>query len=380
MKKQAVILIIFSLFASVVWAKKAPQNLNLKYWTDGKLTWEDFQDSTEIKGLSSTLKVRLEIDIKPEKTGNVKTIRPKAISSIDRSKSWVDTTRRTDGLLRYNQAVFDLLEVYRRKLQQELNAGISMMDATHIYHNYTQYYTQQSETMRFETAEGLNTRKMEEWETYILKELNRIQPPPPPTIQPRAFGYGINIGFGTTIPTADIHDRFGASPMFCLGFDFAYKDLHFLFDMGVGSAKNRMDMFINSKKGDAIWEKGRHTNYSFGSITAGYDVFENDHIKLTPFVGYGFTEYSKIKGEKENEKYSINISDPNITAGVSVDYKFLSVISLIPSFWLGHREITTSSIRTRLFVTYANYDYNVKGYLIGLSVSYSVSGRMLKLK
>ena len=59
------------------------RDTNTKQWSSGMLSWEDFQDTTNIKGVSSILKTNLGIDIEKTKEGNTKTIHGHMLISID---------------------------------------------------------------------------------------------------------------------------------------------------------------------------------------------------------------------------------------------------------------------------------------------------------
>ena len=71
-----------------------------------------------------------------------------------------------------------------------------------------------------------------------------------------------------------------------------------------------------------------------------------------PFIGGTQTEYSRVLDRQGQDKVNIYKNDFNITAGINFDYRFSTIVSLVPSFWFGHREMFTSSIRTRIYINY----------------------------
>ena len=358
------------------------RDTNTKQWSSGMLSWEDFQDTTNIKGVSSILKTNLGIDIEKTKEGNTKTIQPRAYAYIDRSQSRIVPSEKSDTLLRYYQATFDLLELYRRKLQNELNKGLTGIDAENEHRHYMQLYNEQCEKMAIETAKGKNQNKMREWELYIIQELRATPLSSTPLIQPRGFGYGIHIGFGAIFPIGDdLSNYFSPAWQFHLGLDFAYKRTHLLLDMAAGSTKMKQDLSITYDKGtqETTWIKGQHPSYSQFSVALGYEMIDNKHFSMMPFIGGTQTEYSRVLDRQGQDKVNIYKNDFNITAGINFDYRFSTIVSLVPSFWFGHREMFTSSIRTRIYINYGKYDFMLKGVQLGFSVSYCGFGRLLKI-
>ena len=357
------------------------KNANSKFWNSGMLSWEDFQDTTNIKGVSSILKTNLGIDIEKTKEGNTKTIRPHAYAYVDRRQSRIVPSEKSDTLLRYYQATFDLLELYRRKLQNELNKGLTGIDAENEYRHYMRLYDEELNMMTSETAKGQDQKKMREWELYIIKELRSTPLSSTPVIQPRGFGYGIHIGFGSIFPTGELADYFAPAWQFHLGLDFAYKRAHLLLDMAAGSTKMLMNLPLSYDKGtqETTWIKGQHPSYSQFSVALGYEIIDNKHFSMMPFVGGVQSEFSRILDRQGQDKVNVYMNNFNVTAGINFDYRFSTIVSLVPSFWFGHREMFTSSLRTRVYVNYGNYDPVLKGVQVGFSVSYCGFGRLLKI-
>lgn len=366
------------------YGRKAPVELSgerYKKWDEGELLWSDFRDTTCIKGVNSILKTDLWVEMEKRKSGNTRIYIPRAFAYIDRDRSNIKDAEKTQDLLRFYQAQFDLLELYRRKLQEELNEGMSELEMENTFRLYSQLYDEQLKNMTIETAKGQDKRKLEEWEIYLVKQLRAHPDPGIPVIEPKNFGYGLNLGVGTAFPTGEISKFFTPAFQFNLGLDLAYKRAHLLLDMAIGGAKNKSDMDIVYQKGThtTTWEKGRGTNYSQFSFALGYGVLNTKYFALTPFVGGVFSEYSKLLDNDNDKRINVYMNDFNLLAGLNFDYKFSSLVSFVPSAWFGHREMTTSSLRTRLYVSYGRYDMYMKGVQVGFSVSYSGFVRLIKI-
>lgn len=351
-----------------------------KKWSAGKLDWTDFQSSDQTKGSSSQMRAWISIDKAKERRGNISLLRPSTYAYIDRSLSWVNPNAKCDGLLRYQQAAFDLLEVYRRKFQRELDKSISQTETDSFHRHYMKGYEDEVAKMRQETDEGKNLPKMEEWELYIQKELNSEAETEAIAYTPMPFGYGLNLGIGYIYPTGTLSDAFSPAVQFVIGLDLSYRRLHLSAEGGIGQVKNQADILINGEQNSALWRKGKHTDFSTFHLDLGYDIINSSKFRLAPFAGMSITDFSNVKKEEGKDKVNMHILDINASFGLCFDYKFSTIASITPSFWLGHREMLTSAIRTKVFVGMANYDSFAKGALVGISVSYSCSGRMIRVR
>ncbi len=355
-----------------------------RYWDGGALTWKDFQDTIQWKGIPSKFKAGIQVNIEKTKHNNQKTIRPIAKAFVDRAQSFASDEAQNENTLRYYQAQFDLLELYRRRLQAELNTGLSEFEADNQYKYYMELFHEQEKKMAEETLHGANEQKLQEWEFYVGKELAETPIPDIPTFIPRSFGYGLNIGGGISIPAGNISDFFTPAWQFNIGLDLAYKRLHLFGDIGVGTSGIKQDIHVQYKDVSDNWRKGLHTTYSTMGVTVGYDIISTRYFALTPFAGGARTCYSRVLETENRKSTNITKSDFNWTIGLNFDYRFSSIVSMVPSFFLGHREMFTSSLRTRIYLTRGEYNLlapvETQGYQIGVSIMYSGFGNMIKIR
>lgn len=118
------LLTFFLICFSFVEYTRAEDIINYKYWDEGKLTWDDFQDTLSLKGVPSAFNAFLRIEKTEKRDGNTRTIRPEAQACFDKRHSFADRQIQNENLLRLFQLKYDLLEMYRRRLQTELNLGV----------------------------------------------------------------------------------------------------------------------------------------------------------------------------------------------------------------------------------------------------------------
>ena len=95
---------------------------NTREWSQGKLTWDDFKEGKSELHESQISYFAYSFLFFPERQmfENALVVRNVARAHMDRNLSWVNPEYKTEQLLRYNQVIFDIVELYRRKLQIEL--------------------------------------------------------------------------------------------------------------------------------------------------------------------------------------------------------------------------------------------------------------------
>lgn len=140
------LLTFFLICFSFVEYTRAEDIIDYKYWDEGKLTWDDFQDTLSLKGVPSAFNAFLRIEKTEKRDGNTRTIRPEAQACFDKRHSFADRQIQNENLLRLFQLKYDLLEMYRRRLQTELNLGVVGIAADNRTRQYMDLYTEKAKS------------------------------------------------------------------------------------------------------------------------------------------------------------------------------------------------------------------------------------------
>ena len=94
------------------------QGKNFKAWdSNNKLTWADFRDTTIAHSDRAALTnsgIKIDISQTSEKALTIN-----AYSAMDRGKSWVDVTKKSDYILFHEQYHFNITEYWCRKLKKD---------------------------------------------------------------------------------------------------------------------------------------------------------------------------------------------------------------------------------------------------------------------
>lgn len=103
----------------------------------------------------------------------------RVLNEFIRTGSWIDTTQNVQQALRYQQASFDLCEVYVRQFRKALYDNkpkikrLSFVDE--LNETYTNAYSKRRLEYDMETKAGTDLAAQEKWETVIQKELDQLK-------------------------------------------------------------------------------------------------------------------------------------------------------------------------------------------------------------
>lgn len=344
-----------------------------KTWAEGKLTWQDFSLRDSPLGVSE-LKYFLGYNTGRQRFGDTVVVRNVANGYIDTKLSWVDPDFMTDQYLRYNQVIFDLVEIYRRRLQNALDQVNLPYEVEGRFSHVYSLLTTEIDKFRNESKGGEDLSSIIFWEGKTSDELERYSANKIPDYEKGNFGYALHAGFGAGVFTGSVGEHFTPTFNFIFGFDFAYKNSIFYLNATLGGGKVKKD-YISDKKS---WYKGQRTSVAIADMSYGYALIDNTRTKLAPFAGLGITEIDRRN--KDNPDNDISIVDYNLIFGLNVDYKLRTIFKLIPSPYFRVKEKVNSCIRTRLYVTRTNYYEDLKGYSINLTVGICGFGNMIRIK
>ena len=373
------------------------QAANVRYWNEGPLRWSDFSGNPPMKTADSyfcgRLEIRTNVDERDKRLFNNETLYSTvALAVMDRSQSYADSTKCTDRQLRYYQMLFDKLEVLRRRLQADLNAGMTGIEADARVKYYQQIYDDQVREVAELTEQGANDERLQESEYFVRKQLDSFSLPKVPSVKPGKFNYGWFVGTGPLIPTGDIDEVFKSSWLFNIGLTFGYDRLKLKADISYGQPR-----FVNSRGTfmgvENRWATDLFASQLVGTVSLGFEVLHTKHFSITPHVGGGWNVYSwnyadfekKIEDGEEvwrivSDFKKASQRDFNYMVGIDFDWHFHTVVSDRPFFLSGRREQYTSSLRLTPYFMRASYPGLVperSGYQVGIMLNYVGLARAL---
>lgn len=335
------------------------------YWSDGKLNWDDF---LELESNDNHSGLVFELGYNSDKLlfNDTLIISLKAICFMDNSRSWVHPDFKNDQQLRYLQVIFDLSELYRRKLQTELYNCYPGENAQSRTESMLELCEYKIRTFQEESKFGERLYAIENWEKDINEKLAKSTPSIIPPIEKRNFGYGMHIGTGAGFYRASLGKHFSPGFNLIYGFDIAYK---------------RAILFLNGtlawsqvKKEYQEWPTGQRTHVALIEASVGYAFIDNSKIKIAAHAGLGITEFSKVvKDDPESSQAMVNY---NILVGINSDYKIRKRIKITAG---PMKEIVETTIRAKLYVSRAKFSEELNGYSINLTLGICGFGNLIRI-
>lgn len=396
-------------FFTIIWAMvaittaaTAADNADALRWSERTLQWSDFIGSSVLDGTTSYMKAVLDMEAYQKQVSGNTTINLGAVAKMIRSESCApDSIGRTRQRLRYHQLQFDLLEVMRRRLQTDLNSGMTGIDADNRLKYYRNLYAEQLMAVDEETDNGRNDNKLQEWEYFTRKNLEEMGLPPVPTVEPSNVSYGLFIGIGGLFPTDGVKDYFDGCFTFTAGLTGGYKrmKLKALIEYGQPRMSNPNVYGLTDAAGRyAQMSVNEYASFLGVSLSAGYSIVDSKRFAMTPHFGmywssYGWNtaDYEWIPSDDDPSIYipkgtgvtaKQNLRDFNWMAGIDFDIKVHHYVSNLP-FLFGKREQLTSMVRITPYIARGAYSTTaprMQGYQVGFTVSYVGIARALSLK
>ena len=292
-------------------------NLNERLWEEGRLNWNDFRGEPFTSSPNaSELNYQLSYSTTKTRIGDTTLFIFQTKNYVNPNISWVKESNKSDQLLRYNQVIFNILELYRRKLQNQLHRIDNLFLAEEKFR--TQYQNCNYEIKQFQndTKFGTDELSLDYWDKRIDQKLTDNSFELVPEISDKNFGYGLNAGFGIGILSGTISNFFTPTFNFMFGFDVAYKNTVLFLNGTLAGNKVKRDYVEDGM----LWPKDLKTNVTIIDVSVGHTLMDNSNHKLTPFAGLRILEFTAAT--KEGEGYEDHrIVNYGLIYGLNYDFK-----------------------------------------------------------
>lgn len=348
-------------------------------WNMGPLTWNDFTVVNHARSSNTDEHSFLEFvyDIKTAARPNngITSGEPEAVAYTVKKKSWVDSAYCSPAELRYNQVLFNLVELYRRQLQQWINSDTYFNEEL-LLDSIMQIAIDSVDQYCFETTYGFDTLIVNEWDRRITAALQRtdsaaarsrtaVQSKYTYIDDPLRLGASLLMGFMGT--GGELHQYI--SHGFGMGMDFEVGiKRHFLLcGFNIGGAKCLKDAYNVHDPIDDLYKDDALTILN-GSIGYGFSAIDRAKLRVTPFVGWGGIGYFYTEeGADEDETNSFGSSNGCFHFGINTQYHFQNTI-----FGSTHDRY---SVDLKLFGTYNRFrtiQQTPTGFTFNIQVGISV--------
>lgn len=336
-------------------------------WKMGPLTWNDFVHREAVEGHYSYLEYYMGTKQESEEIDGVKILRPMADAYISAEFSWADTNYRTPALLRYNQCIFDLVEVYRRSLTATLNSQ-SPYDHGQLFDNTMKRLNDDVTRLETSTQQGQDGAELERWERDIRRMLDSTNFINSGKFTDGTFRWGLSLGLGYSFAGGQLNDYFSPSLGMSMNFDMGWKKHFVMTGMYIGGGRCRQDAYNVHNEYDDLFIDDPLTTLNLYAAY-GYSVIDNNYIRLTPFVGYGLMGYFFTPDEGS----SMGSGNGCFHFGVDFNKKFMNEIS--PTYYSDDKGMNAIhdmlTLNARLYATYNDFK-NIIGAPQGFTINFQI--------
>lgn len=384
MKKQLAAALL-CLVAFALTAQPQDYQSSIRYWDEGKLTLEDFvvrnMWSIDDKATSLLAHGWLQED-KTLRFGNLRYDRPVTRTYMDKVNSWIKSGFDVHEAIEFNQVIFDLVEVTRRKLQNELDTNrTNRVDA--IANFYSTVCDNAINEFIASSQYGTDTAVVRKYRTRLEQTLTETTQNEwfEPVIPLGKWGFGWHLGAAGEYFLGEGSDFFSPRYGLDFGFESVYSRLRIDVNMILAFGSLRRNVpFWHRDNSELVHDWGAGERISGGAVelSAGFDVLNNTRFTLTPFagIGAGFIDRTNKYLQKDGDDKFINeeLGGFRTLAGVQGDWKLRRRYSLL---WYG-RTYAETSLRFRLYVAKTNFRSPCQTYSLNFGIALNGFGRTVK--
>lgn len=345
---------------------------SLRSWEEGALTWNDFKGKAlESSTSNSEFAYTMSYATHKEKFADTALFYLKTENQLNQNITWVKEAEKSDELLKYYQVLFNLVEVYRRKLQIELNRIDKLSKADLALEAINEELKFEIRRYEGDTENPSDSTGLEYWDKKVSDMLLKTPLEKMPQLADRNLGYGINAGIGAGGFSGSIADHFTQQLNFTYGFDCSLKNTSLLLNGSLGG--NRI--VKNFTEENQLWPKGKRSTVAIIEVSIGQSIINSSKHKLTPYAGFALMEFIVNRNYQDFSMVNYGLS-----YGLIYDFKMRKSFRIIPASYTNSMiERAEHNLRIRLFASPISFE-NIKGQSINLSIGYSLNGRLIKTK
>ena len=312
--------------------------LGIKYWSQGKQTEEDFQSrkvSDLVKDSSDKIPGELDwtIGFEPEtvKIGNLILQYTKSETYMDQIQSWINQEVPTRQALEYFQTEFNIVEAFRRKLQDQLNSSPAQYRYIRDY-NY-RLLTSAIDAFRMETAYGYDALALAKYQLKYEQELDSWEETPlsEPGIPNKGYGIRFYAGYNSMIFGNGLSQYMGPSHGMIVGYEFLLRGISIGGSMSIGSAGQlKEDNFYYDSRRDYQWRKGVNCSNGLVMLYLGYNILDKPVFSIRPEAGIGvhFIDQKLPDELKTKDNSNSELASFIVQAGMNFNVKLRRKMSV----------------------------------------------------
>lgn len=336
------------------------------YWGTRDLMWEDFLGvPPDYSEYSSEISYGIGYRSIEKTIGDMDILWLEAYCFMDRGSSWIREGYKNSNVLLYNQTIFDLVELYTRNFQEDINnlsgsTNIIIQRVDELLREYNSRIKNRVAILYSDTQGGLNSERVNFWYHDTKLKLSQQERHFIPEYTLSRFGLGLTFDLGYGVLTGNSTEYFTNNFNLSFGFDVAYRPLILYLRGILGFNSVKKEFMYNDK----TWEENLSTGIFVGELTVGYPFPIMNDFCLTPFAGIGVVEFTVPGNDEKYKEHTID--DFSGVFGLNLDYSFSRTLNLLNDFIF--REKSNWVIRTRLTISPFYFNDQIEGTAINFTI------------
>lgn len=346
------------------------------------LSWRDFKGKPKLRASEpSNLAYKMCYKLKSIHFHDTVVHKYLAYSQLKPHKSWVLPEYKTPTHLKYEQVIHNLVQLQIQRFKMNISGNqVVLGGLIQMKHEYRFEANRQIAEFKQLSQYGLDTMVVENWLKKTNGQIVKEQPFMMPNFAKENMGVGEYLLIGGGMFTNGLGTYFSPYAISVnLGLEFVFKQHLFVLENMFGYAK------MKKKYGESvsIWGEGNKIAIAMPSLSYGYILLDNEKHKLSPFIGMGIMGISPNTRDSSIIAQHISMANYTILGGMSYDYKFKKTLMLSSVYDDRVRKynylFNEFSIRTRFYVTKANFNSTLNGFSLNFSVGISGFMRSVRL-
>ena len=343
-------------------------------WSTTPISWDGFYEVAPNNDSSlSNFSYRIGIRYEKKIITDTLLVHTEVYAYMSKKNSWVKNEAKTKQFLAYHQILLNMLELYRRKIQNVYYTLDNPYTADSLFEDYSKAY--ETERVSFSNQYFSSSNK-DSLINHFLNTTNNVLNEETnnsiPNHDKKSLGYGINASIGYLTLNNSLGKKFTNTPIFNAGIDLSYKKIVFGINgyMGWNKVKNEFSYTENT------WNKGLKTGIISVELSIGYNIQLNK-ISFRPFGGINFLQLAPTTNLNAFNGYTIGGN--TLVAGVIGDYKLKKVLKLVPGSLFYNRVYSEMDIQFKFSYLPLDFRNNFQSNSILLTVGISTLSRVIEV-
>lgn len=361
MKRILFLISVTLLLSRVAFAQTFEESM--RYWSDGPLTWDDLTlRSSRLYTSDLNFRWMYQTEKRRVAWNTVEKISTPVVA-LDKSISWHNLDRTYPEALRYDQLIFDLNELYYRKLLTEFNNPNNNQSYSQLHNFYHDQLQARWREILEETDQGMDTTMLRVYENEVSADLDNTSYP---TSADRKKFWGISYFAGASFYSFMDEAAITFRPAwgFNFGTEFYYRHHVVTLMMASGSGRLAQDYLYGLK----TWPKGDRFEHFQVTADYGYTICDGTTFGITPYLGFGL-ESIEWRDRSVPDSKSEELAGLIARAGLEINFKFRRRID--------DEGVIENSLVLRPYIAYCPGDIPGK-WLFGAHLNYRLSAHVMK--